>query len=65
MSVPVDRLCLKDIVEEDQILPDQIELKVDFKMTHCKNEIEKDVILITQKKLADVTIIKRNMQIEN
>ena len=52
---------------EEQVLPDKIEidLKVALKMTGYKNDMEKDVTLDIQKKLADVLIIKRDIQITN
>ena len=47
VSASIDRLCLKDAMEKEQVLPDMIEidLKVDLKMTGYKNDMEKDVIL--------------------
>lgn len=43
VSVPIDRLCLKDDMEEEPVLADKTEtgLKVDLKMRGCKNDMEK------------------------
>ena len=67
VSAIIDRLFLKDAMEEEQVLLDKTEtdLKVDLKMTGYKNDIEKEVALDIQKKLADVLIIKRDIQITN
>lgn len=47
MSASRDRLCLKYVMEEEQILPNKIEtdLKMDLKITGYKNDMEKDTTL--------------------
>ena len=52
-------------MEEEQVLLDKTEtdLKVDLKMTGYKNDMEKDITLDIRKNLADVLIIKKDIQI--
>lgn len=57
-----DRLCLKEVIGEEQVLPDKalIELKVYSQITGYKYDMEKDVTLDIQKKpTVNVLTIKR------
>lgn len=51
-------------MEEEQFVTDRIGtgLKVDLKITGCKNATEKDITLNIQKKPAYILIIKRDKQ---
>ncbi|XP_013920709.1 PREDICTED: transducin-like enhancer protein 1, partial [Thamnophis sirtalis] len=55
ISTSIDKLCLQDVMEEEQVLLNKIEtnLKVDSKMISCKNNLEKDTILDLQMKPAN------------
>lgn len=46
MSAFLGRLCLKDVMEKEHVLPDKTEadLKVDFKMTGYKNDMTKNAM---------------------
>lgn len=45
MSAIINKLCLKDIVEKEQVLPNKIEasVKLDLKMTDRNNNIEMEM----------------------
>lgn len=55
---------LKEVIEEDKTETEAVS-NVDLKMTPYKNDMEKDVTLDLQMKVADVVIIKRDIQITN
>lgn len=63
VSASIDRLCLKHVMEENQVLPNEMKtnLKVDLQMTGHKKGMEKDVTLDIPKKLADILISERNI----
>lgn len=46
-------------------IPVASDLKVDLKMASYKSDMEKDIILDIQIKLADVLIIERDIQVAN
>lgn len=60
-------MCLKDDVQKKQILPDKIDsdLRVDFKMTGHKNDMEKRCYAGHILKMADVFKKKWGIQITN
>lgn len=69
----ITKIGLKEAPEEVQISLDKIEtgadfnmdLKIDFKMLHYKNDMEKDVTLDLQMKLANIVLIKGNIHRNN
>lgn len=60
-------LCFKNVIQEEQGLPDKTEtdLKMDFKMTGYRNDTGKDVALDIPIKVMVLLIIKRDIQITN
>lgn len=56
-------LCLKDIIEEEQVIPDKTktELKIDLQKTGHKNDTQRDDTLLK----SVILIIKRDIQTIN
>lgn len=64
LSAIIDKRDSKKIIELEQVLlvKTDANLKVNLKMTSCKNDVEKDDTLYIQMKLADDLIIKSDIK---
>lgn len=62
----IDKQLLTNVVKEDYALPDgKVDLKVDLKMSVCKNDMEKDAPLDIQMKPDEVLITEKDVQVSN